>query len=127
MPGAAEVVEPGLRFHRGVDAAHAAVVDDVPGGVVCGAPGGRDAARGDGHNVDLVEPGGGRLPEDEVDGAEDAAAGVELRARVCEERVLVAVEAQAVVALVCGFGAEGQVLAVGIDVAERVEDVQIVL
>ena len=66
------------------------------------------------------------LAEDEVDGAGDFAAGVELGAGVREEGVLVAEEADAIVALVWGVGGEGEVLAVGVDVAEGVEDIDVV-
>lgn len=74
-----------------------------------------------------MEPCESVLAEDEVDGAYDERVSVELSARLGVKCVLVAVETTAVVALVCDAGADGEILAVFVDVAEGVEDIEIVL
>lgn len=83
-PRAAEVVDPFFCLHSGVHAPHTAVVYDIPRRVVARAPRRGYATCCDGHDVDLVQPGLGCLPEYEVDCAEDAGACVDLRAGVCE-------------------------------------------
>lgn len=72
------------------------VVRDVGAG---GATTGRDEAVAVYAEVAAVDPGDGVLPEDKVGRALDVRFGIDLLACLCEQRVLVAVQANAVVAL----------------------------
>lgn len=74
-------------------------------------------------NIDILEPGEGLLPEDEVRNSTDLAVGVELQALVREKGVLVAVDRATIVgaAVLSGDGnglRSGAICVVDVDIVE---------
>ena len=82
-PRTTEIVDARFCFDAGVDASDTAVIDDIPRWIsLRGSTRGSHATRGNGHDVDVVEPSPSLLAEDEIDCAEDTGASEELRACV---------------------------------------------
>jgi len=76
MPWSSKIVVSGR--NSAIYSIHGTIVDNVIGCVVCSTSGSSDTSLSDGADVDLVEPGGGSLSEDEVYGSCDETLGVKL-------------------------------------------------
>lgn len=124
-PRTAEVVD--SRGNGVVDAGDGGPADHVPGRVGGAVAAGRgDAALGNSADVNSLEPGQRRLPEDKVHRTDDEAFGVQLTARLGQQRVLVSYQLTAIVCLAVRLGRDRQVLPVLGNVAECVDDVEVV-
>ena len=110
-----------------VEIGNVGVVNHIPG-IDSGACTTRcgNSSVGNGTDIVVLEPGESFLTEDEINGSDDQALGVELVTGLGENGVLVTPELGGVVTHVGGVGGESKVLSIGVDVTECVLDDQVV-